>query len=84
MTANDSSDVCEANAGALKLVCTVQPLKNSKQLVDIAHVKAFAIVFHKQNKLMTCCATTDFNLWLFALARELHGIGKKILEDQAK
>ena len=80
MLANDALHGDQAYARAFKFIRAVQPLKNSKQLVNVFHAEADAVVSHHENRLPVFFFVTDFDDGAGAGASELEGVGQQVLK----
>jgi hypothetical protein len=81
---DDSTYVCETDAGAFKLVVPMEALKDSEQLVDILHVESRPIIPHKDlNFIGVSFGGANFDLGLRPGGGEFQRIGDQIHEDLA-
>jgi len=72
MPLNNTADIGQPNAGALEFMGAVEPLKDAKELIDILHIEADAVIANEDH----CFAapggsTADFDFGLGATAGEL-------------
>lgn len=49
MTVYDALDIRKSDACALELLCPVQALKKSEELVLVPHIKAHSVIFYAEN-----------------------------------
>src|ERR1700682_4787231 len=74
----------EPDAGALKFVRLVQPLKHSKQFVYILHIKSHSIVPNEYYQLISVSVgASDFDFCSQARACEFDGIRNKVDQNNS-
>src|SRR5687767_3395697 len=83
VTLDDPLHDCQANAGSLILFGEMESLKHAEQLVDIAHVKANAIIFDEIKGMTrrTFCLATDLNPRRYATRSVFHGVREQVHPD---
>jgi hypothetical protein len=74
----------QADARAFIVFDAMQSLKNTKQLVRVAHVETNSVVFDKVGHAVHLCATAHFNARSAALAGVLYGVAEQIQPDLLK
>jgi hypothetical protein len=60
VSTNDASHVGEPDAGALKLVRSVQALKHSEELGFVLYIKPYAVIPDKEHGLPAILGAPDF------------------------
>lgn len=81
MTMDDAPHICQADAGALEFMGVMQTLKDAKQLVHVAHIKANAIVTHKDNIFFCAAVGADVDARRITGSGIFYGVGNEILQD---
>src|SRR5262249_20711597 len=76
----------EADARALELICIVEALESTEELLRALDRKARAIVAHEIDALAVFVTHADLDHGIFSLARELPGVleklGQGLLEER--
>src|SRR5262245_36746657 len=78
MTVDDALHNSEAHACALILLGAVQPLKHVEELMSIAHVETYTIIFDEIDVLVAGALTTRFNAGDLTLTGELERIREEV------
>src|SRR5215510_2923652 len=81
MTVDDALHNSEAHACALILLGAVQSLKDAEELMSIAHVETYAIVFDEVDVLVAGVLTTHFNAGALTFTGELDSIREEVDQD---
>jgi hypothetical protein len=74
----------EADAGPFKFVLAMQALKNAKEFVGMARIESGAVIAHKDHAHPVSVEAADLDRRDLAIAREFHGIGKQIRENESE
>ena len=83
MPVDDALDGRQPNAGALKLFRPMQTLKYAKQLVDVLHLKARAVIGDEYLDLIVLPGgTANLDFGLRPCPGEFDRIGQQVREDQ--
>src|SRR3712207_4752872 len=78
VSANDTPDGGQPDAGALELLHVVQPLEHAKELVYVLHLESDAVVSDKEYGLVPDAFSTYLYYGLLAGARVLDGVGEEV------
>src|SRR5229473_8640756 len=78
---DDALDDREADAGAGKLVLSMQALKDAKQLVVVAHVEARTVVAHAVNQVRAALLAGDLYPGRGLAAAVLQRVGQQVDPD---
>ena len=82
MAMNDPPHIGQADAGPLELLDAVQALKHAKQLVDVPHVEADAVVADKEHALIRFAPAADLNFGCRARPCILDRVGDQVAEGK--
>src|SRR5512146_119109 len=77
---DNSLNYGQTNPGAFEVLGAVQTLKNSKKLVDIAHVEAHAVVAHKEAHFAAGDLSSHLDHRRITRAGELHRVPQQVGE----
>ena len=76
---NDPLDNGQADAGAFKLVFTVQALKDAKKFINVLRIEAGSVIAHGVDIFLTLPATANFDEGPFLIGRKFDGVGQEIM-----
>jgi len=85
MPENDSLNIGETDAGSLKILLPMQPLKDAEKFLGVLHVESDAIVANKNDGFVFLAWNgADFDFSLGPGASEFQRIGQEIHQDLAQ
>src|SRR2546427_1789924 len=78
---DDALHNSEAHACALVFLGAVQPLKDAKERMSIAHVEAYTVIFDEVDVLVVSALATHLNAGDLTLIGELDSIREEVDQD---
>src|SRR3954464_11967695 len=84
MAMHDALGRRETNAGALELLCVVEPLKRTEQPGSVRHVEPSAVVAHYEVLSAVVSFAPELDARRVATSGEFPCIGKQVVEQRAK
>src|SRR5438552_786939 len=84
VTMNDAPDIGQTNAGAFKLVRTVEALEDAEQLVDVTHIKPDTVITDEESDFVSGGIGANFNSCHRAGPGIFEGVVDEVEEHLAK
>src|SRR5437899_11463424 len=84
MAMNNALDICQPDAGALKLARAVEPLEHSETLIHVLHVEAGAVIANEHHDLLfieVAGGAADFVPGFFPHAGAFRSFGSQIYQN---
>src|SRR5690349_259476 len=79
MPADDTLDIGQPDTSTLEVFLKMQPLKHTKQLVGVLHVKTHTVVSNKENRFRGCTwLTAHLDNCRIPRPRVFNRVGKEI------